>query len=747
MTVTTDTDLQVNWYDAANGGTLLVSNTLSFTPTTAGIYYAESLDPNTNCTSTTRTAVTLTVNDLPTYVETIKECSADLSTYFVSFSTTGNEVVNSLGTVINNGDGTFTISDVPANTDISLTISNTTTDCGMLIELTAPDCDCPTINAPTISTLCDDNNTPNNPTDDTFTYQILTTSSISGTYNIAGDDMQTGLLYGEISPVFGPLTISDGELIIQIVDVNSNGACTLDDLMITPPIACSSCEETANAGANQVFNCNTTELQLNGTASALGIFNWETPSGEEITNNPSPTVDEIGIYTLIVLFENGCMVETTTEITLGTLSPVADAGLDTELSCAETSVLLGGENTTPTGVSFLWQNAEGETVAETETFTTDQPGVFTFTVTDNITNCTSSDAVTVTVIDLELQALIVAADAIDCYSTSVELVGENTTGEDNIQFTWTTMTGEMLSTNNTLETSEPGMYIFTVIDVVYGCTSADTTEVLDITSYPLTDAGVDMVLDCNDGTAILDGSNSQFGVNIIYQWSDTDGNVFVDEIGDTLFVTEPNLYILTLTDTINGCTGTDEVLVSDLSTLTAENDILSLQMNETKELDLTANDDLSVDNAYIFMLNNVPTIGTSTLSETGVLTFVPDTDFIGNLDFSYTVCYMECPDLCAEATIQIIVTEGTVFVPDVFSPNGDGLNDTWIIPGLEEYEKNRLTVVNRWGTVLFEASPYLSDWDGNNKKGRPLPEGTYYYLLFTDVAEEVPVKGAISIVR
>ncbi|WP_285056081.1 gliding motility-associated C-terminal domain-containing protein [Pedobacter ginsengisoli] len=65
-----------------------------------------------------------------------------------------------------------------------------------------------------------------------------------------------------------------------------------------------------------------------------------------------------------------------------------------------------------------------------------------------------------------------------------------------------------------------------------------------------------------------------------------------------------------------------------------------------------------------------------------------------------------------------------IMVPNVFTPNGDNKNDTFMIPGLEKYEANELTIINRWGATVYSKKGYKNDWTGDS-----LAEGTYYYLL------------------
>ncbi len=80
-------------------------------------------------------------------------------------------------------------------------------------------------------------------------------------------------------------------------------------------------------------------------------------------------------------------------------------------------------------------------------------------------------------------------------------------------------------------------------------------------------------------------------------------------------------------------------------------------------------------------------------------------------------------------TIQttIIVPEG-ILIPNVFTPDGDGINDEWYIPnsGMESF---RVQIFNRWGTKIFEAESDEIRWDGRSTAGVMMSDGTYYYIL------------------
>lgn len=74
-----------------------------------------------------------------------------------------------------------------------------------------------------------------------------------------------------------------------------------------------------------------------------------------------------------------------------------------------------------------------------------------------------------------------------------------------------------------------------------------------------------------------------------------------------------------------------------------------------------------------------------------------------------------------------------VFVPEGFSPDGDGINDRFVIGGVDYFSEGRLTVYNRWGKKVFQAQPYLNNWDGTNQFAgdgtKTLPVGTYFYVF------------------
>jgi gliding motility-associated-like protein len=102
-------------------------------------------------------------------------------------------------------------------------------------------------------------------------------------------------------------------------------------------------------------------------------------------------------------------------------------------------------------------------------------------------------------------------------------------------------------------------------------------------------------------------------------------------------------------------------------------------------------------------------------------------------------------------TVEYILSGGTescLLIPTFFSPNVDGVNDTWEIKGIQYFPAIEIEIFSRWGDVIYEysgsGSGYLSDqWDGTFK-GRELPISSYVFILTLNDGNE-PIQGIVTI--
>jgi len=90
-------------------------------------------------------------------------------------------------------------------------------------------------------------------------------------------------------------------------------------------------------------------------------------------------------------------------------------------------------------------------------------------------------------------------------------------------------------------------------------------------------------------------------------------------------------------------------------------------------------------------------------------------------------------------------------VVQLVSPNGDGINDVWVLPQIERFKDNQVVLLDRWGGLVYEASGYNNEniaWTGSNTQGVNVPQGTYFYTITVRYrSQEVRRKGFIELVR
>lgn len=103
-------------------------------------------------------------------------------------------------------------------------------------------------------------------------------------------------------------------------------------------------------------------------------------------------------------------------------------------------------------------------------------------------------------------------------------------------------------------------------------------------------------------------------------------------------------------------------------------------------------------------------------------------------------------DTCGNSTtasvpVEILV-QCDIIVPNVFSPNGDGINDVFIIENMDDYPNSRLVVYSRWGRIVYDTNNYQNNWNGDG-----VSDGTYYYIVTPSDPEQAEQHGHVTILR
>jgi gliding motility-associated-like protein/uncharacterized repeat protein (TIGR01451 family) len=150
-------------------------------------------------------------------------------------------------------------------------------------------------------------------------------------------------------------------------------------------------------------------------------------------------------------------------------------------------------------------------------------------------------------------------------------------------------------------------------------------------------------------------------------------------------------------------------------------------------------------------ISGIWTIGNLKNGTSESLTLTATVNATGSYDNTATITGNEKDGNLANNVSQTITSPTDFFIPDGFSPNGDEINDLFVIRGISNYPDNTFIIYNRWGNKVFEARPYQNTWNGKSTfglsvGGDDLPIGTYFYLLNLGDGSKV-IKGTIYLNR
>ncbi|WP_184547056.1 gliding motility-associated C-terminal domain-containing protein [Mucilaginibacter sp. FT3.2] len=111
----------------------------------------------------------------------------------------------------------------------------------------------------------------------------------------------------------------------------------------------------------------------------------------------------------------------------------------------------------------------------------------------------------------------------------------------------------------------------------------------------------------------------------------------------------------------------------------------------------------------------------------------------------YTLTVVSATGCQATAIVRVLVLKD-IMIPNSFTPNGDGINDTWEITNLADFPKATIYIYNRYGANLYHSIGYARPWNGVYK-GKELPAGTYYYLINLHDQAHGAKSGWVAILR
>ena len=263
----------------------------------------------------------------------------------------------------------------------------------------------------------------------------------------------------------------------------------------------------------------------------------------------------------------------------------------------------------------------------------------------------------------------------------------------------------------------------------------DTTIVLNTINPEPTGA---FNIDKNDicvGQSFLlsDNSNPANGTTVQWNWNMGDGNVRTTQSFNYIYGTAGTFDITLYITNSNGCRSTSatrRVTVNPYPTVNAGPDLFILEDgSDTLEPIITA-----INPTYLWTPNNY------FLSSNNIKNPVVK----GVNDITYTLTVTGQGNCVSSDQVFIKVLKGPE-IPTIFSPNGDGIHDTWVIKYLDTYPGGTVEVFNRYGQLIFRSVNYSVPWDGTIN-GKQVPMGTYYYIVDPKNGRKL-MSGYVDIIR
>ncbi|KAB1065515.1 DUF2341 domain-containing protein [Salibacter halophilus] len=114
---------------------------------------------------------------------------------------------------------------------------------------------------------------------------------------------------------------------------------------------------------------------------------------------------------------------------------------------------------------------------------------------------------------------------------------------------------------------------------------------------------------------------------------------------------------------------------------------------------------------------------------------------------TFTVTALDSNGCVNDTAITIDVEEDyKAIANNVITPDGNGQNDRWIVQNIENYDDCTVSIYNRWGQKVYSEKGYNNNWQGTNQAGEPLPDATYYYVIWFEGSDR-EYKGAVTVLR
>ncbi|MFN3342609.1 MAG: gliding motility-associated C-terminal domain-containing protein [Flavobacteriales bacterium] len=507
---------------------------------------------------------------------------------------------------------------------------------------------------------------------------------------------------------------------LVVSDQNNCTAPVTSVTLVDPPIIIVTSVTTVDVSCPSFCDGSISFSATGGT----GVLNYSIDNGTLF--NPSATFSGLctGIYNTQIQDSNGCLTPITS-VTIGTQTVLqANAGPDLSVCLGAPAVLDGSGSTN--AISYSWYESGNATLlGSTAIFTSSPPTGTTYVLTITNGSCTSNDTVVVNILPIPDPNIVYPLAPSD--TLYICIGGSTLTPTITSPGGIFTATGGITinATTGAADFSATSFGIFNIFYTTATCNQRDTIVAL-ILPDPVAPVSLQYDYTICSGDPIPTFNTDQTGVFGLMTWYNTSALTIPVSAGFAF--TPPNLpatyndYFAAVNYT--NCVGPSSmftVSVIDNTAITATSPV-SICTGETTILDLVVNTGT---------LTSIVWSPGGTLDDSTILQ--PTASPFQNTIYSYQALIGSCT-LNGTIDVQISTDPNCIFeeVYNAFSPDGDGVNELWILPAAGFFPNNTVTIFNRWGDAIREFTNYDNVsvvWDGTNRGGQQLPSGTYFYVV------------------
>jgi gliding motility-associated-like protein len=512
------------------------------------------------------------------------------------------------------------------------------------------------------------------------------------------------------------------------------GSCSSSSFSNTITINVDQPPSIAAAGADRQVCITSLPLTLNGNVPSTGTGVWTIASGAGTIVSPSSASTQItslsaGNNVLKWTITNGVCPSSVDSmiIRVDALPTISNAGNDQHVCITSPSVTLNANM--PSIGAGSWSIISGfgnissssSPTAIVNSLSNSIINTFQWTITNGV--CPASVSTVDVIVDQLPTNAVAGSNQTICSSASSVNLSANTpvTGTGS----WTVYSGSGTFSSGSSPLSAvsnfsvgPNVYLWNITSGACPASSASVTITVDA-EPTVSNAGVDKRVCINADSTNMEANVPYFGTGV---WTNISGS------GNLSSFTDPHATIsgLSLGDNVFEWKISNGICPSSVSTVTISLD----QLPDTA----LAGPDVVTDVPAVLLEANTPAVGTGQwiwMNGNGIID--SNTSAIANVSafpVGNNILVWEIKNgACPPSRDEVHILMKPIEISNGFSPNGDGVNDSYRIPALEYYPNVKFNVFNKWGNVVYKSEEYKNEWDGTNTVKEKLADDTYYFTM------------------